>query len=216
MPIQAPESPTENDLKAIASYIIQQSYDDGVASLTLERTENGFTGQFSDATDPKKILEYTLEKSGDNWELGYKALSGVEDTDDFAEVEVAPIWNELPFEFAEVELDPADIYTESAIALAAPIFSEWLSTLEDHLFDNATDLGEVRDRIDSAFSEMKSEDFAALMQSVLVASYGAGRYQVTTEAEDDDPEFSEDTLDFARLKMAGNTKQQEETLEDTD
>lgn len=84
------------------------------------------------------------------------------------------------------KIDPADLYTSQAIALAAPIFSEWLETLEDHLFDNATDLSEVRSRIDSAFSEMDSKDFAALMSDVLLTSYSAGRYQVTTEAEDDD------------------------------
>ncbi|MGL5923835.1 phage portal protein family protein [Chroococcidiopsis sp.] len=86
----------------------------------------------------------------------------------------------------DTELDPADLYTEQAYSQATPIFSEWLETLEDHLFTGAEDLGEVRDRIDSAFGEMDSKDFAALMQSTLLASYGAGRYQVGVEAEDDE------------------------------
>ncbi|MGL5924639.1 hypothetical protein [Chroococcidiopsis sp.] len=196
--LKAPTNPTQDELKAIAKYIIQQSYDDGVASLALERTDNGFAGQFSDATDPKKIMEYTLEKSGDTWELGYKALSGVEDTEDFSEVEVEPIWNEPPFDFGEEEIDPADLYTSQAIALAAPIFSEWLEQVENHIFDGATDLSQVRDRIESAFGEMDAADFAQLMQETMLAGYGAGRYQVQEETAIDE-EFAE-TLEFATKK----------------
>lgn len=107
---------------------------------------------------------------------------------------------EQPFVFAEGtdDKDPADLYTEQALALASPIFSQWLDTLEDHLFTGAEDLSEVRDRLDSAFSELDSKDFASLMQDVMLAGYGAGRYQVQEESTDD-AEVAE-TLEFATKK----------------
>lgn len=79
------------------------------------------------------------------------------------------------------EIDPADIYTERATFLAAPIFSEWLEKLEDHLFTDVADLSEVRSRINSAYPKLDGAAFAELMSQVLFTSYSAGRYQVIQE-----------------------------------
>ena len=266
MPIAAPQNPTEDDLKAIARFILQTAYSDGVGSLTLERSEDGFKGRFSDRTDPKKILQYDLSKSEGGWQLSYKALSGVEDIEsgsDFSETETEPIWNETPFAFAESKIrtgttvswkwqsgtatgkvikiyrfritlklgdtevtrngtednpailieqknkaralklvsevrvvsseyaeaedekDPADLYAEQAIAAAAPIFTSWLSQIESSLFDNATSLEEIRDRVEATYSDLDAADFAEVMQSLLFSGYLSGRYQVIEETKED-------------------------------
>ena len=105
------------------------------------------------------------------------------------------------------EKDPADYYAQQAIESAGPILENWLSTLEDHLFSGAESLEQIRDNLESVYSELDAADFASLMQNLLLAGFGAGHYQVQQETADDE-EFAEDTLEYARLKLAGNTKQQ--------
>jgi hypothetical protein len=189
MPVAPPENPTQDDLKAIAKYILQQSYDDGISDLTLERSSSGFTGKFVDRTDPKKVFEYEITRSGDGWEIGYEPISGVEDDGaEFAECAVTPIWNPAPFDFTEEpspDKDPADLYTEQAIEKATPIFKDWLSTLESSLFDGAESLEQVRTRVDSAYSDLDAADFAQLMSQLLTCGYLSGRYQVQKETADD-------------------------------
>lgn len=183
-----PQNPTSDDLKAIARFILQTSYDDGIADLTLERGDAGFTGRFVCRTDPKRIFEYEIERIGGSWQIGYQPISGVEDdTEDFTErTTTLPIWNSPPFDFAEnTDVDPADILSQKALEQTGPIFQDWLDTLESHLFDGATSLEEVRDRVESVYQQLDAADFAATMQQVMLLGYGTGRYLVLEEVSDD-------------------------------
>ena len=128
MPITAPANPTEEDILAIAKFLLQTSYDDGVGDLTIARSANGFTGQFVDRTDVKKIFEYEIVKSDDDWEVGYQPISGVGDDEEeaqFGECWVAPIWNPAPFDFEAVdyveEEGEAEEYAESKIRVGTTV-----------------------------------------------------------------------------------------------
>ena len=158
------------------------------------------------------IVKEIFSSDNDNTALlielsdGSQVLKFVSDVSDSKEG-ITPPPDYAEDEKQEVEKDPADYYTEQALSASAPIFESWLGQIESNLFDGAESLEEVRDRIESVYSELDAADFASLMQNLLLAGFGAGHYQVQRETADDE-EFAEDTLEYARLKLAGNTKQQ--------
>lgn len=117
-----PANPTIDDLKAIVKFILQTSYDDGISDLTLERDGDGFTGKFVDRTDPKKVFEYEITRSGDGWEIVYEPVSGVEDfiSAEFSECAVTPIWNPSPFDFEDLSEEVEHIEVASPKGQAAP------------------------------------------------------------------------------------------------
>ncbi|HEY9737715.1 MAG TPA: hypothetical protein V6D06_15580, partial [Trichocoleus sp.] len=100
--------------------------------------------------------------------------------------------------------DVADDYSDQAMGLLAPTFAQWGQQIAD-LADNCQSFGELQARLIDLYGDLDSADLAEVLGAGLAAADAAGRYEVLTE-EDDPPELSE-ALDFARLKIAGNTQQ---------
>ena len=216
MPTAAPTNPTEEDIKAIARFLIQTSYDDGVGDLTIERSGDGFTGQFVDRTDAKKIFEYEIAKSDDGWEIGYGPISGVGDDEDedeaqFGECWVAPIWNPAPFEFEEVDYVEEEEEDEEAKELEIefaeldnPDLYFLKALLETHYTDGITNIRDVEldadDNIVGIFEDKVSPRLTKYF-----------RFRIADDGIDSDmlnpnavANFAEDNLEFKAATKGKN------------
>jgi phage gp29-like protein len=94
--------------------------------------------------------------------------------------------------------------TQSAIAQSQQPVEDWFEKVRG-LLDGAASLEEVRDRLYELYKDLPGADFAEAVAQAMQVAELAGRWEVLN------PEpvvnLSEDIADFARLKMAGNTKQ---------
>jgi hypothetical protein len=94
--------------------------------------------------------------------------------------------------------------TQSAIAQSQQPVEDWFEKVRG-LLDGAASLEEVRDRLYDLYKDLPGADFAEAVAQAMQVAELAGRWEVLN------PEpvvnLSEDIADFARLKMAGNTKQ---------
>ena len=166
----------KSQISALKS-ILETQYTDGITAIkSAELNDKGdIVGIFEDKISPIVTKRYAFRVADDS--VAYKLIN--RDALDYLEAE-----EELNFGDTE-DKDPADLYAEQAIAAAAPIFDNWLSQIETSLFDGAESLEQIRDRVESVYSDLDAADFSELMSQVLMSGYLSGRYQVLTETKEE-------------------------------
>jgi hypothetical protein len=104
------------------------------------------------------------------------------------------------------EPDTPDRLTAQSLKETRPVLDAWLAQIRD-LMERSPSLEAFQSELFGLYGEMPNDDWVELMGREMAIAELAGRYEVIEEGKSDTVTDLDEPVEFARLKMAGNTRQ---------